>query len=96
MATHTYTNTCSISTAWTFKQVMLRGPRPPQQASAPSQPGRKLLPYRDARKPLTVTITYSGGPEAWWVIQARGREFRVPGNRCIHDVMAPINGLVFR
>jgi hypothetical protein len=79
------------STTWRWKHVILKAPAPPQRDSAPSgAPPRPLKP-RNPRAPITVTVAYSGGSEAWWVITARGREWRIPGDRCLHDVMAKIN-----
>lgn len=79
------------STTWRWKHVMLRGPRPPQDtqrsAAAPPSPLRS----RDPRSPLQIVVRYSGGSEAWWVVEARGRSWRVPGDRALHDVLAMVN-----
>jgi hypothetical protein len=47
---------------------------------------------RDRRKPLTLTISYRGGPEQWFEIHARGSIGRFPGYVALSDVMAAIYG----
>lgn len=65
------------------------------QASTNSRPkgdySHRLVP-RDAREPLTVTVTYRGGPECWWEIRARGTVIRRPGVTSLHDVLSHLNG----
>lgn len=65
------------------------------QASINSRPKGDYshrLARRDPRDPLTVTITYRGGPECWWEIRARGTVIRRPGSVALHDVLSWING----
>lgn len=68
--------------------------RPP--AGGQQAPGAKrrrwygALP-RNPREPLTIKISYRGGPEAWYEIHARGSIGRFPGVTCLHDVMRTIN-----
>jgi hypothetical protein len=50
------------------------------------------LPMRDRRKPLTLTISYRGGPECWYEIHARGSIGRFPGYTALEDVMGVIYG----
>lgn len=49
------------------------------------------LARRNRREPLTLSVKYRGGAEAWYEIKARGRTYRVPGHRALHDVMELIN-----
>ena len=51
------------------------------------------LPLRDRRKPLTLTISYRGGPECWYEVHARGSIGRFPGYAALHDVMNEIYGV---
>lgn len=70
----------------------MRGPRPEGQHGAAG--GHRRFGGLQRRKPesrLTLTISYKGGAEAWWLIEARGRTATFPGHRAIHDVMAEIN-----
>lgn len=39
---------------------------------------------------LRLTVTYRGGAESWWLIEARGRHGAFPGHRALEDVMAEI------
>lgn len=64
-----------------------------RRPQGPSRTGAKhasRLPKWRPRTPLTITVRYHGGSEAWWCIKARGTEFRVPGHIAIHDVMREI------
>jgi hypothetical protein len=65
------------------------------QASTDSRPkgdySHRLAP-RDARQPLTMTVTYRGGPECWWEISARGVKIRRPGSVALHDVLSHLQG----
>lgn len=45
------------------------------------------------RKPLTVRITYLGGTEGWWRIEARGREWIRPSHLPIHELLGEVFGL---
>lgn len=78
-------NTRSSSTRWAWKRVRI-----PPSPEAPSSAVAKRPPPLgtwDPRTPLTVTITYRGGPEAWYELKARGRRWRRPGSLSLHDVM---------
>lgn len=79
----------SANTAWEWAKIERR-------QAAGSTAGRKAalhrrLRQRDARKPLQVTVRYRGGPECWWEISGRGREYHIPGSVCLHDAMMWIN-----
>lgn len=92
MAYHLKENTSSASTTWTPKVDKLRRtPRPEGQHGAAKQPRFSGLDRRNPKLKLTVQITYRGGSEAWWLIEARGRSAVFPGHMCIHDVMTEIN-----
>jgi hypothetical protein len=91
MATNEDTNVRSGSTTWEFRKVKIREPRPEAQHGSAKPRRFALLPKRDRRSRLTITLAYKGGAEAWWVIEARGRTAAFPGHRALHDVMAEIN-----
>lgn len=70
----------------------MRRPAGGQQA-----PGAKLrriqgLLPRNARDPLTIKVSYRGGPECWWEIHARGVVVRRPGVVALHDLLMELNG----
>jgi hypothetical protein len=48
------------------------------------------LRRRNPREKLTLTISYRGGAEAWWLIEARGSSGVFPGVAALHDVMREI------
>jgi hypothetical protein len=84
-------NTCSGSTTWHHEDGSLR--RAPARVGTVRPQGRSIyaLPRRDFRKRLNITLTYLGGPEGYWVIEARGWKWKVPGDIALHDVMLWIN-----
>jgi hypothetical protein len=85
-------NTRAPSTTWTWERRKIRRPAGGQQSSQPKAARWWHLPLRDRRKPLTLTISYRGGPECWYEIHARGSIGRFPGHAYLHDVMAAIYG----
>lgn len=79
------------STTWAWKRVKI-SPAPKANTTSrkatPPQPSR-----RNPREPLTVTIRYRGGPEAWWEVKGRGKTYRFPGYLALHDVMRTIHNI---
>lgn len=49
------------------------------------------LTPRDRWSPLTITLVYRGGAEAWYQIRARGRVWHFPGHLCLHDCVEAVN-----
>lgn len=93
------------STHWKTESRMVRVRRqaestgleetPPSVGSTPRKSGWRGLPPVDlkrAREPLTLRITYRGGPECWYQIESRGRVGRLPGHVALHDVMRAVYG----
>lgn len=76
------------STTWQWKRVKMRRPAG-GPSSTPPKASSRLSRWRP-RSPLTITVRYHGGPEAWWCIKARGCEFRFPGHTALHDVMRAV------
>lgn len=93
MATQKPTYTCSPSTSWTMKKVMLAPPAQGERALRSGAPSALALPYRDARKSLWVEVRYLAGAEAWWSLEARGVLLKAPGHQFLHDALATLNGL---
>ena len=85
-------NACPPSTTWEWRKTKIR--RPPEATARLPKAARRWyhLPMRDRRKPLTLTISYRGGPECWYEIHARGSIGRFPGYAALHDVMTEIYG----
>lgn len=91
------TNNRSGSTTWIPRVDKIRGRRP-AGAAAPKAASRwSSLKRRDPKAPLTITIRYRGGGEAWYYVEARGSSGAFPGYRALHDVMREVNeGAGFR
>jgi hypothetical protein len=79
------------STTWRFERVKITAPL--QRPASASAAGRRwwLLSRRDPRKPITITIKYRGGSQAWYEVRARGSLGRFHGATALHDVMSEIN-----
>lgn len=78
------------STRWAWRQVkILTPPSGPHQNGA-AGPSRLSLSQWKPTDPLSLTVTYRGGAEAWYAIRARGGELRIPGVICLHDVMREV------
>lgn len=77
----------SGSTTWVWESRKILAPPTGQQRVARRASDSALLSARDMREPLTMTVRYLGGAEGWWEIKARGRTYRRPGVRALHDVM---------
>lgn len=77
----------SASTRWAWKRVKV--PSPPEAPSKYSAGGplRPCMSSSERRRPLTITVEYRGGQEAWYSVKGRGGVLRVSGYIAIHDVM---------
>lgn len=83
-------NTRSQSTTFAWKRVKLRTP-PEGQERVRAKRGPHGLSRRNWCEPLTLTIAYNGGPEAWITVKTRGRVFKRPGWVQLVDLVADIN-----
>lgn len=92
MPTQVETYTCSPSTKWEYRKVKIPGPPEPLAAQGRRSRLRVPLPFRNPRKMLTIGVSYRGGAEAWWQLEARGRVVRVPGHVCLHDALTLFQG----
>lgn len=82
------------STTWSVKRVMVR--RAPQASVDSALKGHrwKKLPARNPRDPLSLTVKWRGGAEAWVEIHARGDFVRVPGWVPIADIVLMANSQI--
>jgi hypothetical protein len=85
-------NTRPPSTTWEWRKTKIRSAPQATQHSQPKAARWYHMRARDRRKPLTLTISYRGGPESWFEIHARGSIGRFPGWVALSDVMAVIYG----
>lgn len=84
--------TRSASTTGMCEGCLLRGPRPPHTSVGAKRPPLRFYSRRDVRKPLTVTVAYSGGAEGTWTVKARGQTWRVCGHVAATDVFTWLSG----
>lgn len=82
------------STRWAWRQVKVARPPEARKSSAPKglHSWRRLPKWPLRRKPLSLTVTYRGGPECWYEVHSRGRSARFTGAVQLHDLMRAIAG----
>lgn len=73
----------STATVWEWAKIRRRPKGPPHRSA-------KLLSALEPRDPLTITVRYLGGSEAWLEIKARGEVFKCPGHRAALDLMTQL------
>lgn len=78
------------STPSVYEWRKVRRPARGHQDSAPKGHRWRLRPPWPRRKPLTLTVKYRGGPEAWIEVHSRGDFGRFPGNTYLIDVCEQI------
>ena len=79
------------STDWVWESRKIKRHSPPHQGSANAVSSAPRLAVRDRWSPLTITLIYRGGAEAWYQIRARGRVWHFPGHLCLHDCIEAVN-----
>ncbi len=78
------------STTWEWRRVKMKTP-PAGHETVRAKRGRwRHLPLWPRTRHLTVKITYRGGGESWWLVEARGSHGVFPGHCALEDVMAQI------
>lgn len=84
-------NERSPSTTFAWKYVKVG--RPPEASTQPARKGRRfrLLPPRNPRDPLKITVKLRGGAEQWIEVHARGDLARYPGYTQLIDVVLDVN-----
>lgn len=82
---HTYvgcpgrgSNTRSLSTTSSSDQVILEQPARAPAKQSVRRAGLPSLSPRDPRKRLSLVVSYKGGPEGWWLVEARGQHWLFP------------------
>lgn len=78
------------STNWEWGLRKIRSAPPAESRAERSESSLGSLLAWPRRKPLSITVKWRGGPEAWWEIRARGRTIRRPGHLALHDVLCEI------
>jgi len=87
MGNDTEANTRSRSTTWVWEMRKVR--RSPERAPASQSP--KASPW-PPREPLTLTVRYLGGSEAWVEVTSRGQTRKMPGHRYLLDALIDVWG----
>lgn len=82
------TRTPSTTSTWRYGKIR-RAPEAKDGRERSEALRGSLLPW-PRRRPLTIKVTYRGGPECWWQLEARGRTWRRPGSLYLHDVLAEV------
>lgn len=79
-------------TQWDPEVDRIKAPAPAGDRAAEGRSVQPLRPARkrDSYKPLWIEVQFRGGPEASWLIRARGRNIRFPGHMCLHDCLAEV------
>jgi hypothetical protein len=77
--------TASTTSEWEWRKIRRR-PQGPSD-TAPKASSSAVKSAWNPREPLTVTVRYRGGPEAWFELRARGRTIRRPGHVAMYDAL---------
>jgi hypothetical protein len=85
-------NECTPSTTSEWEWVKIRRRRPGPSRTALGERPLSSLGVWDRRTPLTLTVSYRGGPECWIEIKGRGTSLRVPGSLCLFDALSQMWG----
>ncbi len=78
------------STTFVWRKVKMKPP-PAGHTTARAKRGRwRHLTRWPRSRSLTLTVTYRGGAESWWLVSARGSQGVFPGHAQLEDVMAQV------
>lgn len=78
------------STTWVWKKVKIRQSAGGHGHSTRAKRGFLRLGRSPRHLPVRVTLTYKGGAESWWLVQARGESQVFSGSTALEDVMARV------
>ena len=84
-------NARSASTTWSHAPDRIPRRPPGGQQNVPKAPRWWALRRRNGKDALTIRITYRGGAQCWYLVEARGTRGAFPGVLALHDVMREIN-----
>lgn len=79
------------STTWPLRPVRITRAPVASGHSVPKGHRWRRLPARNPRNPLTITVKWRGGSEAWVEVHARGDVARLPGWIPISDLVLMVN-----
>jgi hypothetical protein len=79
------------STNWEWRLCRVRSGAAPAGDSPSAGRAVQPLRQRDQHKPLAITVRFRGGPEASWLVDYRGRTWRLPGHLSLHDALSALS-----
>jgi hypothetical protein len=79
---------------WEWRRVNINRRRTASGYSVPKGHRWRKLPPRNWREPLTITVKYRGGAEAWVEVHARGDMGRFPGYVTVVELLMWVNSRV--
>lgn len=79
------------STTWEWRRVKVTRPPGGQEAGRSASYGFKRLRRSRRDLPVRITVTYRGGAQSWWLVEARGRHQAISGVMAFEDVMRIIH-----
>lgn len=91
MTTYDDTNTSLPSPTWGWRKVRIPAVPPPGGTARSGAEARFRLHARRMQEPLTITVKYQGGSEAWITIQFRTIIRRFPGHMDLLSVVQALN-----
>jgi hypothetical protein len=86
-------NTRSPSTTFGWRRVKVTSPPQAHGTALRRSTFWRWLPARDPRKPLTIKVSYRGGPECWVEVHGRGGIGRYPGVTQLIDIVRDVNNV---
>lgn len=83
-------NVCAPSTTWAWRKVKIARPPEGTTQQRRSRYGFLRLTRQPRSRPVRLTLTYRGGPESRWLVEARGTRESFIGSVYLEDVMARV------
>lgn len=80
-------NECTPSTTWAYRKVKISRRLQGSPAQRAKRSSGSRLPRVDPKDSHTIVVTYRGGAEAWWRLDARGQTYVAPGHLALHDAL---------
>lgn len=78
------------STTYEWRKVKIKRPAGGQSTVRRSRRSFLRLTPQPRTRPVRITVTYRGGAESWWLVEARGEREALPGHWSLDDVMARV------
>lgn len=78
------------SQRFVWRKVKIAHPAGGQGTARRSRRSFLRLAPQPRTRPVRLTVTWRGGAEGWWFVEARGEHQAFPGHWCLEDVMARV------